>query len=432
MHRLPAVARLRRRSRPGPRTRRTGWSRASPFSKMHVAPAVLHERRCDPGAARAARGAMRRRGRFCRAPVGRTDRVCACGRQRTLPAPDRPCRVRPAGSIPAQIGAAGSSGCRARRWEGRVRRGSPAVRRGARHRGRVLGRDATCGSESEACRRRCSAASSGYVGGGIFGRLLDRALGVVERRVDDHPARAVRRRHARRDRRRIAAVLCSCCRHRCCSRPGSRSRSRVSLVVDHGLARLPHPRAQERRGARDARAVDAPARARAGVRRARRSARRLVGGDGRPAAPARARRRARRRSAGAALRARRGAGVRRLARRDAPPARATRASRRSRRSRDEGSLRVFVLDDEVPDYDEVDAKLVALARRLQLRLLTNDGPLARNAEMQGVPTCNLRRLAQELSPVVDARRLRARRAHARRQGDRARASAISTTVRWSS
>ena len=68
--------------------------------------------------------------------------------------------------------------------------------------------------------------------------------------------------------------------------------------------------------------------------------------------------------------------------------------------RRDGPVRVFVLDDEVPEMEAVDAKLVALARRLQLRLLTNDGPLARNAELQGVPTCNLRRLAQELSPAV--------------------------------
>jgi uncharacterized protein YacL len=66
----------------------------------------------------------------------------------------------------------------------------------------------------------------------------------------------------------------------------------------------------------------------------------------------------------------------------------------------EGVSRVFVLDDEVIEHDAVDAKLLALARRLQLRLLTNDGPLARNAELQGVPTCNLRRLAQELAPAI--------------------------------
>jgi len=81
--------------------------------------------------------------------------------------------------------------------------------------------------------------------------------------------------------------------------------------------------------------------------------------------------------------------------------------RRARRGLDtlevlerEGVTRVYVLDDEVVEYDAVDAKLVALARRLQLRLLTNDGPLARSAELQGVPICNLRRLAQELAPAV--------------------------------
>ncbi len=68
--------------------------------------------------------------------------------------------------------------------------------------------------------------------------------------------------------------------------------------------------------------------------------------------------------------------------------------------RAEGNLRLFMLDDEVPEHRDVDAKLIALARRLQLRLLTNDGPLSRNAELQGVPTCNLRRLAQELTPSI--------------------------------
>jgi uncharacterized protein YacL len=66
----------------------------------------------------------------------------------------------------------------------------------------------------------------------------------------------------------------------------------------------------------------------------------------------------------------------------------------------EGPVRVFVLHDEVPEHDEVDAKLAALARRLQLRLLTNDAALARVAEIQGVVTCNLRRLAVELAPKV--------------------------------
>ena len=67
----------------------------------------------------------------------------------------------------------------------------------------------------------------------------------------------------------------------------------------------------------------------------------------------------------------------------------------------EGSVRVRVLDDEVPEVAEVDAKLVALARRLELRLITADAPLAQVAELQGVPTLNVRRLAADLAaPVV--------------------------------
>ncbi len=89
---------------------------------------------------------------------------------------------------------------------------------------------------------------------------------------------------------------------------------------------------------------------------------------------------------------------------DAPDGQRRRRARRGLEMletlRTDGPVRVFVLEDEVPEIDAVDAKLVALARRLQLRLLTNDGPLARAAELQGVPTCNLRRLAQELSPAV--------------------------------
>ncbi len=61
---------------------------------------------------------------------------------------------------------------------------------------------------------------------------------------------------------------------------------------------------------------------------------------------------------------------------------------------------VRVLDDEMPEFAAVDAKLIALARRLELRLLTNDAALARNAEIQGVPVCNLRRLAMDLAPAV--------------------------------
>lgn len=68
--------------------------------------------------------------------------------------------------------------------------------------------------------------------------------------------------------------------------------------------------------------------------------------------------------------------------------------------RREMPAQVWVLDDEIPEMHEVDAKLVALARRLQVRLLTTDANLARVAEVQGVPAVNLRRLAADLAPEI--------------------------------
>ncbi|HEY7137647.1 MAG TPA: PIN domain-containing protein [Acidimicrobiia bacterium] len=70
--------------------------------------------------------------------------------------------------------------------------------------------------------------------------------------------------------------------------------------------------------------------------------------------------------------------------------------------RREAPVRVYVLDDEMPAIEAVDAKLVALAKRLHLRLLTTDTNLVRVADVQGVATCNLRRLATELGPDVNA------------------------------
>src|SRR5438477_8876354 len=60
---------------------------------------------------------------------------------------------------------------------------------------------------------------------------------------------------------------------------------------------------------------------------------------------------------------------------------------------------LHVVDDEVPEFDEVDAKLVALARRLDVGLLTTDFNLQRVAELQGVTVLNLNRLAESLRPV---------------------------------
>jgi uncharacterized protein YacL len=61
---------------------------------------------------------------------------------------------------------------------------------------------------------------------------------------------------------------------------------------------------------------------------------------------------------------------------------------------------VSVVDDEVPEFDAVDAKLVALARRLPADLVTTDANLQKVAEVQGVRCRNLNRLAAGLRPAI--------------------------------
>src|SRR5438067_9115367 len=60
---------------------------------------------------------------------------------------------------------------------------------------------------------------------------------------------------------------------------------------------------------------------------------------------------------------------------------------------------LHVLDDEIPEFATVDAKLVALARRLDVGLLTTDFNLQRVAELQGVVCLNLNHLAEGFRPV---------------------------------
>lgn len=67
--------------------------------------------------------------------------------------------------------------------------------------------------------------------------------------------------------------------------------------------------------------------------------------------------------------------------------------------RGQPGVTVHVLDDEVPEHDDVDARLVALARRLGAGLLVLDDGLVRAAELQGVRCLSLRRLADGLRPV---------------------------------
>jgi len=63
-------------------------------------------------------------------------------------------------------------------------------------------------------------------------------------------------------------------------------------------------------------------------------------------------------------------------------------------------LNVHVIDDQIPEIEDVDAKLIALASRLDLPLLTNDEPLSRIAELRGVRCMSVHRLARSLSSVL--------------------------------
>ncbi len=61
---------------------------------------------------------------------------------------------------------------------------------------------------------------------------------------------------------------------------------------------------------------------------------------------------------------------------------------------------VEIVEDDVPDISEVDAKLVALARSRSKVILTNDFNLNRVAELQGVRVMNINSLANAVKPAV--------------------------------
>jgi uncharacterized protein YacL len=61
---------------------------------------------------------------------------------------------------------------------------------------------------------------------------------------------------------------------------------------------------------------------------------------------------------------------------------------------------VEIVEDDVPDVPEVDAKLVALAKTRSRVILTNDFNLNRVAELQGVRVMNINSLANAVKPAV--------------------------------
>ncbi|MFQ5914482.1 MAG: PIN/TRAM domain-containing protein [Nitrospinota bacterium] len=63
-------------------------------------------------------------------------------------------------------------------------------------------------------------------------------------------------------------------------------------------------------------------------------------------------------------------------------------------------LNVQILNKDFPPIREVDAKLVALAKELNGKIVTNDFNLNKVAELQGVTVLNINELANAMKPVV--------------------------------
>ena len=64
------------------------------------------------------------------------------------------------------------------------------------------------------------------------------------------------------------------------------------------------------------------------------------------------------------------------------------------------NVTVKIVDEDFPKIKEVDSKLVALARLLDAKVITNDFNLNKIAELQGVSVLNIHELANALKPIV--------------------------------
>jgi uncharacterized protein YacL len=64
------------------------------------------------------------------------------------------------------------------------------------------------------------------------------------------------------------------------------------------------------------------------------------------------------------------------------------------------AINIEVVDQDFPKIKGVDGKLVALAKKINAKLLTNDYNLNKVAELQGVRVLNVNELANAMKPVV--------------------------------
>ena len=67
---------------------------------------------------------------------------------------------------------------------------------------------------------------------------------------------------------------------------------------------------------------------------------------------------------------------------------------------DAPGVEVAVLEDSVPEFEDVDAKLIALAERAQATLVTTDHNLGKAAELRGVHVLNPHAVADLLKAPV--------------------------------
>jgi uncharacterized protein YacL len=63
-------------------------------------------------------------------------------------------------------------------------------------------------------------------------------------------------------------------------------------------------------------------------------------------------------------------------------------------------ITIEVVDQDFPKIKGVDAKLVALAKKMNGKIITNDFNLNKVAELQGIKILNVNELANALKPVV--------------------------------
>jgi len=64
------------------------------------------------------------------------------------------------------------------------------------------------------------------------------------------------------------------------------------------------------------------------------------------------------------------------------------------------NITVRIVDEDFPKIKEVDAKLVALGKVMNAKIITNDFNLNKVAQLQGVSVLNINELANSLKPVV--------------------------------